>query len=95
VVAGRAGGIPTQFPAGSQSYLIDSVESCAERVLYLLRHPGSRGDLGRAGQEHVRRRFLTPRLVRDELRLVRELVDAVHDPRWGEAAPNRTVDLPE
>ena len=29
---------------------------------------------GRAGREHVRRRFLLPRLVRDELALVKRLV---------------------
>jgi trehalose synthase len=80
VVAGRAGGVPMQFPAGSESYLIDSVESCAERLIYLLCHPGARGDLGRAGREHVRCRFLTPRLVRDELRLVRELVGSERAP---------------
>jgi trehalose synthase len=74
VVAGKAGGIPMQFPAGSEAYLIDSVESCAERVVYLLRHIGAQGDLGRAGREHVRRSFLMPRLVRDELRLIRQLL---------------------
>jgi trehalose synthase len=74
VVAGRAGGIPPQFPAGFESFLIDSVESCAERTVHLLKHPGVRGALGRAGREHVRRQFLIPRLVRDELRLIREIV---------------------
>jgi trehalose synthase len=74
VVAGRAGGIPMQFPAGFERYVIDSVESCAEQVLHLLQHPGERGDFGRAGQEHVRQHFLLPRLVRDELRLIKELL---------------------
>lgn len=74
VVAGRAGGIPLQFPEGFESYLVDSVEACAERIVDLLRHPGRRGDLGRAGREHVRRHFLLPRLVRDELELVCQLV---------------------
>jgi trehalose synthase len=76
VVAGRAGGIPMQFPAGFERYLVDSIPACAAETLHLLRHPGARGDLGRAGREHVRQHFLLPRLVRDELRLIRELVQA-------------------
>ena len=75
VVAGRAGGIPMQFPAGFDDYLVDSVEACAARVVELLKHPGARGDLGRAGREQVRRNFLTPRLVRDELQLVRTVLE--------------------
>jgi trehalose synthase len=74
VVAGRAGGIPMQFPQGFERYLVDSVESCAEQVLHLLQHPGERGAFGRAGREHVRQHFMLPRLVRDELRLIKELL---------------------
>jgi trehalose synthase len=74
VVAGRAGGIPMQFPQGFERYLVESVESCAEQVLHLLQHPGERGAFGRAGREHVRQHFLLPRLVRDELRLIKELL---------------------
>lgn len=74
VVAGRAGGIPMQFPEGYHHYLIDTVEECAERVVHLLKRPGQRGDFGRAGREHVRKHFLLPRLLRDELRLVKDLL---------------------
>ncbi len=74
VVAGRAGGIPMQFPAGFERYLVDSVEGCAEQVVDLLQHPGARGTFGRAGRERVREQFLLPRLVRDELRLIKEVL---------------------
>jgi trehalose synthase len=74
VVAGRAGGIPMQVPPEFDRYLVDSVEECAERIVHLLAHSGERADFGRAGREHVRRRFLLPRLVRDELALVRQLL---------------------
>ncbi len=75
IVAGRAGGIPMQFPEKYGDYLIDSVEDCAVRVLELLQNADQRDAFGRAGQEKVRREFLLPRLIRDELRLVKEVLD--------------------
>ena len=75
VVAGNAGGIPMQFPEGFQQYLVDDIETCAEKILHLLNHPGERGAFGRAGREHIRKDFLMPRLVRDELRLIQELIE--------------------
>ena len=74
VVAGRAGGIPIQFPDGFDRYLITDIEGCAAAVIHLLRHPGERGRFGRAGREHVRRNFLLPRLARDELALIKSLL---------------------
>ncbi|RMH04302.1 MAG: glycosyltransferase [Nitrospirae bacterium] len=74
VVAGRAGGIPMQFPQEFHRFLIDNIEDCAERIAHLLERPGERGTFGRAGKEHVRQRFLLPRLVRDVLRLLTSLV---------------------
>ena len=74
LVAGRAGGIPMQFPDAYQHFLVDSVETCAARVLDLLENVTMRKQFGHAGQEKVRRDFLLPRLVRDELRFIRDLV---------------------
>jgi trehalose synthase len=70
VVAGRAGGIPLQMPEGTGGVLVDSVEECAESVLHLLRHPQEAHCLGARGREHVRRHFLMPRLLLDNLRLM-------------------------
>jgi trehalose synthase len=74
VVAGRAGGIPMQFPVGYEENLIRSVEACAQRVVALLHDKDQREAFGRAGREHVRASFLLPRLLRDDLRLIQELV---------------------
>ena len=74
IVAGRAGGIPMQFPESFDRYLIDNVEDCATQTVYLLRHLGERGEFGRAGRERVRRKFLLPRLARDELKLIKQLM---------------------
>ena len=63
-----------QFPPGYEENLIDSVEACAQRIVHLLQRPGERGAFGRAGCEHIRRHFLLPRMVRDELRLIRKIL---------------------
>lgn len=73
VVAGKAGGIPMQFPEGFHQNLVENVEDCAERLIHLLQHPGERGTFGRAGRERVRQLFLLPRLVRDILMLMKDL----------------------
>lgn len=73
VVAGRAGGIPLQMPPGVGGYLVDSVEEAAEKVVRLLRHPEEARQLGRRGQDHVRRHFLVTRLLADELKLLASL----------------------
>ncbi|HLV67048.1 MAG TPA: glycosyltransferase [Polyangiaceae bacterium] len=76
VVAGRAGGIPMQYPAGFERYLVDSVEECASDMLELLRDPKLRRDFGAAAREHVRENFLLPRLLRDELALVKRVLSS-------------------
>jgi trehalose synthase len=75
LVAEKAGGILMQFPEPYHKYLVERVEGCAARVLDLLKRPGERGDFGRAGREQVRKHFLLPRLVRDELRLIEQVVE--------------------
>src|SRR5438105_4967211 len=69
VVAGKAGGIPLQLQDEVGGFLIDSVEACAERTLWLLRHSEEARAIGARGRERVRERFLLPRLIADELRL--------------------------
>jgi len=73
VVAGRAGGIPLQMPAGIGGVLVDSVQECATAMLELLTDRELARQLGAAGREHVRERFLLPRLLLDELRLLASL----------------------
>ena len=73
VIGGNVGGIPLQVLDGRTGCLVDSVESCAARCLELLREPDKRQAMGQAGREHVRRNYLTTRLVRDDLSLFRAL----------------------
>jgi trehalose synthase len=67
------GGIPLQVEDGRTGYLVSSPEECAARSLEILRSPELGKDLGRAGKEHVRTHFLTPRLLRDWLRIFTDL----------------------
>lgn len=69
VVGGNVGGIPLQILPGKTGFLVDSVEQCADQVLYLLQHPERADAIGRQGREHVRVRFLTTRHLRDYLHL--------------------------
>jgi trehalose synthase len=63
-----------QFPEEYKAYLVDGIEDCARRIVHLLKRTGERGAFGRAAREHVRQHFLFPRLVRDELRLIKEVL---------------------
>jgi trehalose synthase len=72
-VGGAVGGIPLQVTDGESGYLVSSVEECAERSLAILSDPGLGKQLGRAGKESVRQRFLMPRLLRDWLKVFERL----------------------
>jgi len=75
VVAGNVGGIPMQIPAGHERFLVESIEGCAERIIELLGEPDLRRSFGDAGRRHVRDQYLLPRLIRDDLRVVRALLN--------------------
>ena len=69
VVAGNVGGIPMQIEDGSNGFLVNSVEECAERIVHLLRDPEERERFGREGRVRVTRQFLTTRHLEDYLDL--------------------------
>ena len=69
MVAGRVGGIVVQIEDGESGWLVDSANACAEAVIEILRDPTEARTRSLGGKEHVRRHFLTPRLLRDWLAL--------------------------
>lgn len=73
VVGGNAGGIPLQIVNGETGFLVDSVEECAEKVLYLLQNQQEAKLMGAMAKEHVRRNFLVTRHLRDYLKLFKKL----------------------
>ncbi len=71
-IGGAVGGFPLQVANGETGYLVSSADECAERSVAILQDPDLGKRLGRAGKEHVRTHFLTPRLLRDWLKLFGE-----------------------
>ncbi|HEV7955764.1 MAG TPA: glycosyltransferase [Marisediminicola sp.] len=73
MVAGRVGGIVAQITDGETGWLVSSVEECAQACIEVLRDPVAARTRALRGKEHVRRHFLTPRLLRDWLVLFNRL----------------------
>jgi trehalose synthase len=70
-IGGDVGGIPLKVANG---ILVGSVEECAARTLEIINDPALGKALGRRGKEHVRTHFLTPRYLRDYLKIFRSLL---------------------
>ena len=67
------GGISIQIEDEKMGFLDSSPEDCADRAIRVLSDPELGKRLGRAGKEYVRTHFLTPRLLRDWLRIFGDL----------------------
>jgi trehalose synthase len=103
VVAGRAGGIPLQMADGVGGELVDSIEECAQMLVSLLHDKQRARELGARGRERVREHFLLPRLVLNDLSLMRDLSSvrpiarssewSHHDPVCGIALPDGAAGL--
>jgi trehalose synthase len=74
-IGGDVGGIPLQVDNGVSGYLVRDAETCAARCIDILRDPALGKALGRRGKEHVRKHFLTPRYLRDYLRIFHTMLE--------------------
>ena len=74
-IGGNVGGIPLQVENGVSGFLVSSVEECAQRTNEVLADPTLGKALGLRGKEYVRKHFLTPRYLRDYLRIFTELLE--------------------
>ena len=72
-IGGDVGGIPLQIEDGVSGFLVNSAEEAAARTIEILEDPELAKRIGRAGKEHAREHFMTPRLLRDWLSLFTEL----------------------
>jgi trehalose synthase len=73
-VGGNVGGIPLQVQDGVSGFLVGTAQECAQRTMEILADPGLGKTLGLKGKEHVRTHFLTPRYLRDYLKIFGELL---------------------
>jgi trehalose synthase len=73
-VAGNVGGIVDQITHGETGWLVSSSAECAESCRAVLADPARARQMALAGKEHVRRHFLTPRLLRDWLALFNRML---------------------
>jgi trehalose synthase len=72
-IGGRVGGIVAQIEDGTTGWLVTTPAECAHACREVLDDPAGARERGRRGKEVVRRRFLTPRLLRDWLALFNRL----------------------
>jgi trehalose synthase len=72
-VAGRVDGIVVQIEDGRTGWLVSSPEECARACIEVLGDQQEARERALRGKEHVRRHFLTPRLLRDWLALFNRL----------------------
>jgi trehalose synthase len=73
-VAGCVGGIVDQIEDGETGWLVGSSLECARACSEILSDPVGARERALRGKENVRRRFLTPRLLRDWLVLFNRLL---------------------
>jgi trehalose synthase len=76
IIAGNAGGIPMQMTGRLSDYLITEIDEASEKVVRLLTNHKLAAALGKEGKENIRNNFLMPRLIRDELRLIKRVLES-------------------
>ena len=89
VIGGDCGGIRAQIQDSENGFLVGDIETCAQRILYLLNSPDEAQRLGANGRETVRRNFLMPRLLADYLSLFEEMLALPHSQRGDGAEVSR------
>jgi trehalose synthase len=72
-IGGRVGGIVAQIEDGNTGWLATTPAECAQACREILEDPAAARERGHRGKEVVRRKFLTPRLLRDWLALFNRL----------------------
>jgi trehalose synthase len=75
VVGGTGGGLPLIVRDGVDGFLSDDAAEAAARLLELVRDPGLAAEMGRAGRERVRERFLVTAALERELRVLADSLD--------------------
>lgn len=79
VIGGNTGGIRKQVYDHRTGFLVNSPEGAAQRILYLLAHPGHASQMGKWAKDFVRENFLLTRHLREYLTLMLGLKLGISD----------------
>jgi trehalose synthase len=74
VVGGPAEGMKLQIQNNKNGFLSSSSQELAKRIIQLIKNPQLAEKLGKAAKANVKGKFLMPRLLRDYLKIFKELV---------------------
>ena len=74
VIGRRTGGIKLQIQNSENGFLVSNSKELVKRIIQLIKNPGLAKKLGETARETVKEKFLIPRLLRDYLKLFKELV---------------------
>lgn len=73
VVGGPAEGIRLQIQNNKNGFLSSGPQELSKRIIQLIKNPQLAEKLGKAARQTVRRDFLVPRVLRDYLKIFKEL----------------------
>lgn len=74
VIGGPAEGIRLQIKNNKNGFLASNSQELAKRIIQLGKNPQLAGEMGKVARETVKEKFLMPRLLRDYLKIFKELV---------------------
>ena len=74
VIGRRTGGIKLQIQNSENGFLVSNSKELVKRIIQLIKNPELAKKLGETARETVKEKFLIPRLLRDYLKLFKELV---------------------
>ncbi|MDP2363872.1 MAG: glycosyltransferase [Ignavibacteria bacterium] len=74
VIGGNVGGIKFQIEDGKNGFLVSNPKEAAVRIIQLIKNPELSKKMGKEAKKTVTEKFLIPRLLRDYLKLFKQLV---------------------
>lgn len=74
VIGGNVGGIKLQIKNGKNGFLVSNPKETATRIIQLIKNPELNRKIGEKAKETIREKFLMPRLLRDYLKLFKQLI---------------------
>jgi len=74
VIGGNVGGIKLQIKDGKNGFLVDSPQQAGEKIIELLKNPQLAEKIGKDARKTAKNNFLMPRVLRDYLKVFKELI---------------------